>query len=545
MAGCVDGGGAGEGAGILIDALRASAQEDVDRWLMARNPMLTAGDFATFPVGTSVALRGAPADATAKGEARKTLRLPDRLPAVWLPPAADLAVAARSAPLAGLLAGLTEWVGRGQRVESAQWAGRRRPLARGEVLPAAQAAQAARWLGVPPGGLRLLWEYARAASWVELADGGDGGLYAVPGQMAAAWQGDDGASADRGPLGAWTALLTAVLASTLDVAESLSPVGQGTLSFEGQGSLAALKLFLARGEGGLPAERVRDVVVHGVGGDLAGRARKQLDARAGTQADPVRVLIDQLASLRAVEASPAGEGRIRLTPLAQRALRVELVAAGVDVPAVAADPAMMSAADLAALHGGMLPVEFGQVASHWMATRGPRRAAGELLHFAAGADAASRLVAIGVVRGMGDCAAPAWRDALKRPEVRPYARIELSRLASETKDSTMPLVLEPGPDDLTWLATDLLALACGEDDPDPELIAAQFREAVPGEEEWIFGLMSMGSHPDVVRVLTALGRYHPDRRVAREARKAAHRAAAQRSAAQRAAHGAASHGLRA
>ena len=37
--------------------------------------------------------------------------------------------------------------------------------------------------------------------------------------------------------------------------------------------------------------------------------------------------------------------------------------------------------------------------------------------------------------------------------------------------------------DLTWLATDLLALACGTDDPDPDLIAAQFREAVPAGEE--------------------------------------------------------------
>ncbi len=40
--------------------------------------------------------------------------------------------------------------------------------------------------------------------------------------------------------------------------------------------------------------------------------------------------------------------------------------------------------------------------------------------------------------------------------------------------------------------------------------------------------MSMGSHPDVVRVLTVLGRYHPDRRIARDARKAAHRAVAHR-----------------
>jgi hypothetical protein len=42
--------------------------------------------------------------------------------------------------------------------------------------------------------------------------------------------------------------------------------------------------------------------------------------------------------------------------------------------------------------------------------------------------------------------------------------------------------------------------------------------------------MSMGSHPDVVQVLTILGKYHPDRRVARDARRAAHQAAARRAA---------------
>jgi hypothetical protein len=138
------------------------------------------------------------------------------------------------------------------------------------------------------------------------------------------------------------------------------------------------------------------------------------------------------------------------------------------------------------------------------------------------------------VRGLGEGAAPAWREGLRRPEVRPYSRIELSRLASVMAESTMPLVLEPSPDDLTWLAADLLALACGDEDPDPDLIAAQFREAVPaGEEEWIFSLMSMGSHPDVVGVLTVLGKYHPDRRIARDARKAAHRAAARRASGDR------------
>jgi hypothetical protein len=195
----------------------------------------------------------------------------------------------------------------------------------------------------------------------------------------------------------------------------------------------------------------------------------------------------------------------------------------------------MTAADLAALHGGVLPAEFEAISGRWIAVHGGQRASAALLAFAADADAADRLVAVGVVRGLGEAAAPAWREGLRRPEIRPYARIELTRLASERADNTMPLVLEPDPDDLTWLATDLLALACGEDDPDPDLIAAQFREAVPaGDEEWILKVMSMGSHPDVVRVLTVLGKHHPDKRVARDARKAAHAASARRAAGHRA-----------
>jgi hypothetical protein len=383
-------------------------------------------------------------------------------------------------------------------------------------------------------GFRLLWGYALAASWVQVlapaggrgdGRGGDGRVLAVPGPGASDW-----AAGDAPALRAWTAVLVAVLASTLDAVAAIDPAGPGALNFQGQGSLAALKLFLARGDGGLPADRVRDLILAGAAGESAlPRVRRHLDTWARGHTDPVRVLIDQLAELRAVEASPAGEGRVRLTPLALRALRIELVAAGVAIPVVPAYPAEMTAADLVALQDGVSSAEHDRVTGQWIAARGYRAAAAEMLDYAAGADPASRLGAIRVVRGMGEAAATAWRDGLRRPEVRPYARIALTRLASVMEESTMPLVLEPNPDDLTWLATDLLALACGADDPDPELVAARFREAVPaGEEEWIFGLMSMSSHPDVVQVLTVLSRHHPDRHVAREARRAAHQAAALR-----------------
>jgi hypothetical protein len=108
---------------------------------------------------------------------------------------------------------------------------------------------------------------------------------------------------------------------------------------------------------------------------------------------------------------------------------------------------------------------------------------------------------------------------------RGYARIALSVMAAELPRSTLPLAIEPDPDDLARVAGDLLELAFGEAAPEPEEIAAQFREAVPaGEEMWIIDLMSHSSRPQIVQVLTVLGRRHPDRQIAKAARKAARRA---------------------
>jgi hypothetical protein len=513
---------------ILNDAVSASDSDDLERWLIGYNPMLAAGVYGRVPAGAHLD------DGDPDGGVKRALALPDRLPGVQLPPLADLAGWARSAPLAAQLAALAASLGPGH------------PVTRDGELRPADAAQAAQWLGITTSQLRYLWEFALAGYWVEITDSAGGQAVAVPGESAAEWE--SGEVSGAGPFGvaeasaatlrSWSVTLAAVLSGTMDIAVSLDPSGLGTLNFQGLGSLAALKLFLARGEGGLRASRVRDLIMNGAIGDLAWtRVRRQLDARAQSPADPVRVLLDQLAALRAVESSPAGEGSVRLTALGLYALAAELVAAGVDVPVVPLDPATMTTADLVALHGGVLPAEFEAISGRWVAVHGGgQRAAVALLSFAADAAAADRLVAVGVVRGLGEAAAPAWREGLKRPEIRPYARIELTRLATELADNTMPLVLQPSPDDLTWLATDLLALACGEDDPDPDLIAAQFREAVPaGDEEWIFKVMSMGSHPDVVRVLTVLGKHHPDKRVARDARKAAHEASARRAAGHRAA----------
>jgi hypothetical protein len=88
--------------------------------------------------------------------------------------------------------------------------------------------------------------------------------------------------------------------------------------------------------------------------------------------------------------------------------------------------------------------------------------------------------------------------------------------------SASAVAIEPGQEDLARVAGDLLDAGFGEAAPDPRQIAAKFRQAVPeGAEIWIIGLMPRCSHPQIIKVLTVLGRRHPDWEVAKAARKSA------------------------
>jgi hypothetical protein len=135
------------------------------------------------------------------------------------------------------------------------------------------------------------------------------------------------------------------------------------------------------------------------------------------------------------------------------------------------------------------------------------------------------LVAVSLVHRIGPAAHRSWRDSMRRPELCGYARIALSVMAAELPRSALPADIEPGQEDLARVAGDLLEAGFGEAAPDPRQIAAKFGQAVPeGAEIWIIDLMSRSSHPQVIQVLTVLGRRHPDWGVAKAARKSARRA---------------------
>jgi hypothetical protein len=439
---------------------------------------------------------------------KRVFKLPSRLPGVRLPAAAELAANARTTPTMARLDALARWIGPDGRL-----------VGEDDELSDADAADACGALGIRPHYLPYLWEYALASGWFELEDSKDGKrTWAVIGPTAWRWADGD----DTGALHVWAAVFAAVLTRTLDVAAMADERASRKLSFQGQGAALAVMLFLTR-RTGMTVRDAGELVRDGAIGDRpASRVRRAWDAWVRDHGDPARLLLGELAALGAVMPHRGGDAPVELSPLALWALREQFRLDGIAVPLLRAPSPRMGPADIVALSGTVSDAEFDATFAAWMRGRDLERAARELLVYAGSAAAQGRLTAVNLVRRLGVAAQRAWRDAMQRPELRGYAWITLATMADHLPESTLPLVLEPDPDDLTGVAADLLSLECGADQPDPEEVAAQFAEAVPeGEEGWVFGLMSQSSQPDVARFLDRLATYHPDRQIARDARKAA------------------------
>jgi hypothetical protein len=554
MAGDSDANLTGLAAGILREAVEIFDQEDVERWLGVANVGVFAGGDATgaftavtgsfaavtgsspgntasfpaltgsfpaltqsFPAltGSFSTLESGDDDPNAGPGLKNAFKLPRKLPGVRLPSDDRLAAQARSAPIMQMLEALARWLGSDGRLVGA-----------GDELSGTDAADAARWLGIRPQYLTYLWDYALTTGWFELEDDPNRGrTWAVLGETAWRWADGD----DSGALHVWAAVFAAVLTRTLDVAATEDPRASRRLKFQGQGVVTAVTLFLARRAGKSGAE-IRDLLMSGAIGDRpSSRARRAWDGWVRGHGDPARWLLDELAALRAIGPPSGDDGIIELTPLALWALREQLRRDGVEISLLKASSAQMTAAALAIFADGLTDAEIETEFNAWLAARGADRGAHELLVFAAFSGPQLRLAAVNLVRRIGPAAHLAWLDSMHRPELRGYARIALAGMAADLPESTLSLVLDPDPGDLARVATDLLSLACGEKFPDPQEIAAQLSRAIPaGEEALVFDLMSRSSHPDVVQVLMVLGRSHPDRQIAKEARRAARVAARNR-----------------
>jgi hypothetical protein len=455
-------------------------------------------------------------------DVKEAFGLPDSLPPIRLPALPELAAQARQAPLPRQLSALAAWVGDdGRQVDED-----------GDLTPDGFLAANAALALESSEDLVFLWEYALAVDWLAFDD--DNTDRAVPGETAADWaSGKDNAVFDS-----WSSTLAAVLSETIDVSgpanpDDLAEMGLGELEFYGQPMALAMLLFMTRRDG-LSLTDFTEVLWENASGDMPGeqaaKARKKWVAHYG---DPARLLLDKLTGLGAV--TEAGD-TIRLTPLALAALHEQLVDVGVDIPLLPPTAAELTGAELLAMAGGVTEEEFEAEADAWVAARGAGDAAAGLLELAAAADPGERLLAVAAVQRIGAAAEPAWRGSLDVPELRGYAKVALLTLAAggeepvEFSTGRGAPDLEPLADDLAWMATDLLTLVCDEDFPDPAELADSFREAVPpGREETLFEAMWRGSHPDAPDVLHYVGRYHPDKQVAKAARTAAYKANSRRS----------------
>jgi hypothetical protein len=496
-------------AGSLVHAMAAEGvdlddQAAVDRWIGSYNAHL-AGDSDDEEDDDFVDLKEA-------------FGLPDQMAPVRLPEPGELAALARRAPLMAQLRKLAWWLGAG------------RAVTEDEELASRDAAEAAAELGIDVARLPYLWWMALDAVFIDLDEDQTN---AVPGESAHAW--DEGDSDEV--LDIWEMVFGLVIGDTLDAAAALDPDRSQELDFSGHGAALAVTLFLARPDG-LSVAEVSEVIRAAATGELPPvQAEEAWQSWVREHGDPARMLLDLMAEHHAIQIADTEDGLVaRLTPLGLAAVREQLVESGVEIPLLP-DAEHMTAAQLISLAAGASEEEFTAETAAWLSYRTAEPAARELLAVAAASDPASRILSVGVViTEIGASAEPVWCEVLDRIELRAYAKGALAVLAGGDPAVASPPGLEVDDQDLAWMIIDALA-AEGWDDPgddaghEPEALVKRLGETVPaGQELAVFELMARVPHPDAADVLTVIGKHHPDKKIAKLARKSAYKAATRQAA---------------
>ncbi|MBL1097198.1 hypothetical protein [Streptomyces coffeae] len=210
-------------------------------------------------------------------------------------------------------------------------------------------------------------------------------------------------------------------------------------------------------------------------------------------------------------------GMVRLTPLGIYGMRSRMVEAGIDAPAVGDLADKGADVLLDALPGHPEPAAHAE-AEQWLARRTPAEAARELLAAARGDDEAAplrRLTCQQTLSLVGAEAEPALREVLDDRHLGGLARVWLA-------EHGVAGVPEPSEQMVFWLTVDTLAAQLATEDDSEEL-----RELVRGlvdQSGSFFDSAWRVDHPATADVLEAMGRLHPDKKTAKEARKAAFKA---------------------
>jgi hypothetical protein len=213
-------------------------------------------------------------------------------------------------------------------------------------------------------------------------------------------------------------------------------------------------------------------------------------------------------------------GMVRLTPLGLYGLRARLLEAGFEAPAVGdlADKGADALLDgTAAFPPGAAQAETEQ----WLQRREPLAAARELLAAARGADAGAPLRRLRCQQALslvGASAEPALREVLDDAELGGLARVWLTEHGAAD-------VPAPSEAMVYWLTIDTVAAQLAAEGNSEELRALV--EGLARQHGGFFEAVWRVEHPATADVLEAMGRLHPDKKVAKEARKAAFKARSQ------------------
>ncbi|AQZ69146.1 hypothetical protein BKM31_53650 [[Actinomadura] parvosata subsp. kistnae] len=409
------------------------------------------------------------------------------LDTIRLRPDTELAEAARQAPLVAKARDLAVWVGSGRKVgedtlltdaeveEALAVTGLPRPETDGPIAEA-----------VPQ-----LWNIWNLAVDLEFLEPGEGGTVAVQDDTAE-WPFDD----DEDVLDAWMLGLHSV-----DYGDPELDDDDLTMALAGLTRGLLIRLLLAGGS----RERAE------LAQELAEAAADldELGADAWEAAgDPLAPAIDWLIGYGMVELD--GD-TVRLTPLGTEGVVHLIDDADIEVDARPAIESM-SAHELLALSAELPEEEADAEFAAWMRLREPAKAAEELLDAAAedDSDALIRVQAASVVGTLGEAAVPAWQAALKQPSLRPYAATHLSQLGVEGAP-------EPTQDDTHWLILDMWTISAGLGRSE---FVSSLRDIGPEMVNELLEVIWKIPHAHVEELLDLISQVHPDKQVAKAARRA-------------------------
>ncbi|MGR6969692.1 hypothetical protein ACU639_08790 [Streptomyces cynarae] len=213
-------------------------------------------------------------------------------------------------------------------------------------------------------------------------------------------------------------------------------------------------------------------------------------------------------------------GMVRLTPLGLYGMRIRLQEAGMTAPAVG-ELADKGADALLDGTSGFPPAAAQAETEQWLARREPLTAARELLAAARGSDAGAPLRRLRCQQALslvGLQAEPALREVLDDAELGGLARVWLTERGAAD-------VPAPPESMVFWLTIDTVAAQLAAEGNSEELQGLV--EGLAAQHSGFFATAWRVDHPATPDVLEAMGRLHPDKKVAKEARKAAFKARSQ------------------